>query len=123
LQLEADPYHSSVIDQVEKRMSNNSVGLIARAPLGRGTLFRDQRDLNALSGSVAATPAQAAIRLAMQLNPRGTVLVGMTNRKHLRENLGALDLPAYSDRSLAILKSWQNDEVAEEVPNGPVKPI
>ena len=102
-----------MIDEVEKRMIDNSVGLIARSPLGRGSLFHDQRHLAALSRTAAATPAQVALRLAMQMNPRGTVLVGMSNRKHLQENLRALSLPAYSDESLAALRSSKNAPVAQ----------
>ena len=92
LQVAVDPYRPSTIEEVEKQMSDNAVGLIGRAPFARGALFQDERDLVALSQSISATPAQAAIRLAMQLNPRGTVLIGMSNRQHLRENLRALEL-------------------------------
>ena len=99
-----------LIEEVKKQMGKNAVGLIGRAPFARGALFHDKRGLAALSQSVSATPAQAAIRLAMQLNPHGTVLIGMTNRQHLRENLRALELSPISDEKLAMLKSLQRDE-------------
>ncbi len=109
LQVAVDPYRPSTIEEVEKQMSDNAVGLIGRAPFARGALFQDERDLVALSQSISATPAQAAIRLAMQLNPRGTVLIGMSNRQHLRENLRALELSPFSDEKLLALKSLQRD--------------
>ncbi len=110
LQVAVDLYHPSTIEEVEKQMSNNAIGLIGRAPFARGALFHDKRGLAALSQSVSATPAQAAIRLAMQLNPHGTVVIGMTNRQQLRENLGALELSPYSDEKLEMLKSLKRDE-------------
>lgn len=107
LQIPVDPYHSSAIEEAEKQISDGSVGLIGRAPFARGALFHDERALAALSQSAHATPAQAAIRLAMQLNPDGTVLIGMTNRRHLRENLRALELSPYSEEQLVALRLLQ----------------
>ena len=110
LQIAVDPYQSSTIEEVKKQMGKNAVGLIGRAPFARGALFHDERGLAALSQSVPARPAQAAIRLAMQLNPHGTVLIGMTNRQHLRENLRALELSPISDEKLEALKCLQRQE-------------
>jgi aryl-alcohol dehydrogenase-like predicted oxidoreductase len=108
LQIAVDPYHTSTISAVERQMRDNAVGLIGRAPFARGALFHDERGLAVLAQSAPARPAQVAIRLAMQLNPHGTVLVGMTNRQHLRENLQALELPPIGDHRLEALSALRN---------------
>jgi aryl-alcohol dehydrogenase-like predicted oxidoreductase len=108
LQIAVNLYHPTTVEEVEKKTCDHAIGVIGRAPFGGGALFADERALTAFTRSGSATPAQAAIRLALQLNPRGTVLVGMNNREQLRENLQAIVLPPYSDQTLAGLKALQS---------------
>jgi aryl-alcohol dehydrogenase-like predicted oxidoreductase len=107
LQIAVSLYHPTTVEEVETKTGDHAIGLIGRAPFGGGGLFTDERALTAFARSDSGTPAQAAIRLALQLNPRGTLLIGMNNREQLRENLRALELSPYADQTLAGLKALQ----------------
>lgn len=105
--LQIDIYQLSTTERLQNEMNGAAKGVIGRAPFARGKLFHDKVGLAALVESTSATPAQIAIRLAMQLNPHGTILVGMTCRSHLRENLRALELSPISNEKLVLLDSLQ----------------
>lgn len=105
LQIAVNLYRPRTIEEVETRPGGHAIGVIGRAPFAGGLLFADERGRLALANATSATPAQAAIRLALQLNPRGTALIGMTDRAQLRENLQALDLPPFPEETLARLKA------------------
>ena len=105
LQIAIDIYHLPTIDNLKNKLGDTAIGVIGRAPFARGALFHDDRGLAALAQCNLAAPAQAAIRLAVQVNPLGPVLIGMANRQHLRENLRALALPPISDENLESIAS------------------
>jgi len=116
LQIAVNPYHPRTIEEVEKKTGDHAVGVIGRAPFAGGLLFADECARSTLATSTSATLAQAAIRLALQLNPHGTVLIGMIDREQLRENLQALALPPFSEEVVARLKALQSPADRPSVP-------
>ncbi|MDP6781902.1 MAG: aldo/keto reductase, partial [Alphaproteobacteria bacterium] len=51
------------------------------------------------------SPAQTALQFAFQINAGGPVLVGVTNRKHLAENVEALSKPPLTEADIEELRA------------------
>lgn len=93
-------------DILIKLATRHNIGIMAGRPFASGLLF-DQRQRNAniahrsnnitmMSG--AHTPAQTVLQRLFQFDWISTVLTGVTDIQHLRENVSSVDLPPIPDR-------------------------
>jgi aryl-alcohol dehydrogenase-like predicted oxidoreductase len=80
------------------------VGLIGRQPFAHGAVFSDPRLRVLLEASTGRSPAQVALRFALDLDGLDSLLVGMRTLNHLTENLGTLDAPALSAAEVQALR-------------------
>lgn len=117
LQIPVNLMNARLIEAFRARAQEKGIGLVSRAPFAGGNLFADGEILDNLADISERSPAQAAICFSIQLNSDGMVLVGMTNRKHLAENLEALNMPPLSTEQIDEMKRLpflKEREVLEE---------
>lgn len=91
------PYVGKSFFNVVDAMRDKGVAVIGRTPYASGKLLGDKRFLKiATSDPAKRTPAQMALRFAIQLNELGIVLPGVSSVAHLNDTLGGLSGPALS---------------------------
>jgi len=101
LQVLVNPLESIDLEQIAPRARERGVGIVARQPFHKGAIFWDPRLRETLARNPQRSPAQTALRLALQLPGVERVLVGMTQRHHLEENLAALETPPLAPDEVA----------------------
>ena len=104
LQVTINPLRQAALTEVLPRISGRGVGLIARMPFQKGRVLDDPDLVALLGGNPERTMAQSALRFALQQEGVALVLVGMTGRRHLEENLKALAAPPLDDREMALIR-------------------
>ena len=103
LQLPVNLRRTDLIAEALPLALERRVTIIAREAFARGEILTDRSHLEALGESPARTPAQTALRFALQQEGVDLLLVGMRQRAHLREDLAALTAPALSEAELRAL--------------------
>lgn len=103
LQIPVNLLEMEVITKVLPLAIERKTAIVAREPFAQGALLTDQRLFDCLRKDSGRTPAQTALRFAMQLRGVDVVLPGMTSRAHLEENTGALSAPPLTSEEIAIL--------------------
>ena len=99
------PRASIDLDRVAAATRGRGTAIIANQPFRKGALLAD-RDLEVPEGAASGrTRSQTLLRFVLQSRGVTTVLVGMRNRAHLRENLAALDAPALNEEEMRMLCS------------------
>jgi aryl-alcohol dehydrogenase-like predicted oxidoreductase len=83
-------------DSVVPEAKKHNIAVIAREPFASGSLLSDnskaEHQSAALGCATTQTLAQAALQEVLKLSGVSVVVVGMSSRVHLRENLGALEI-------------------------------
>jgi aryl-alcohol dehydrogenase-like predicted oxidoreductase len=105
LQMRINVFATTTIERVLPLVSGRGVAVTAFEPLGKGALLGDARIRGASEENAGRTAAELALRFVLDQAAVSVVLVGMTNRRHLAENLAALDAPALTAGELAGLSS------------------
>jgi len=105
LQVPLHPYNTKVVDALQGAAIKRNIGLVAREAFLEGAIFDDELLRGALAKHPDRTPAQAALQFALQVNTSGPVLVGVTSRKHLNENIDAVSKPPLTDADIEELRS------------------
>jgi len=102
-----------------------NIAIIARQPFASGFLAKNLREVNNelypqeefedkikkverfqfLAKEGVCTMAQAALRFVLQLDGVSVVIPGMSNQKHLEENLATLAMSSLTKEELAIITS------------------
>jgi aryl-alcohol dehydrogenase-like predicted oxidoreductase len=106
LQVPVHALDSIDLETIRPRAREAGAAIVGRQPFRRGAIFSDPGLRGVLTQHSQRTPAQTALRLALQRPGVDLVLVGMTSRAHLEENLGALEAPALSPVEVADLNAW-----------------
>ena len=96
--------HQEALTEVLPRVAGQDVAVIARMPFQKGKVLDDPDLVVLLGDNPDRTMAQSALRFVLQQEGVGLVLVGMTGRRHLEENLKALAAPPLSDREMALIR-------------------
>jgi len=104
IQVLVNPLRSVDLSRLVPAARNHDVGIIARQPFHKGAVFTNQKFLK-LAANSRYTPAQLAVRFALEQNGVDMVLAGFRSPAHLEENLGALAGPGPSQRELERLQS------------------
>jgi len=109
LQIEVNPLvMTTELQHVLRQARQADVGVIAREPLAGGVLSSPVAGGQVNRGvPTKRLPAEIALRSVAQRDDVGVVVVGMTNRRHLRENFVALDGPPVSAEEIAHLTEQQ----------------
>jgi 2,5-diketo-D-gluconate reductase B len=105
LQISVRPYNTDVIEAIQGKAEKQGVGLVAREIFLKGAIFDDSPLREALAKHHDRSPAQTALQFAFQINAGGPVLVGVTNRKHLAENVEALSKPPLTEADIEELRA------------------
>ncbi|MFN2419762.1 MAG: aldo/keto reductase [Gemmatimonadota bacterium] len=103
LQVKANPCESVDLERIGSQAHERGVGVIGRQPFDRGAAFETPGLLSRLAEQEQRTPAQTLLRSALQRHGVDVVLVGMSTRVHLDENLRALAVPPLSADELQRL--------------------
>lgn len=104
LQVPLHPYNTKVVDTLQGAAIQRDVGLVAREAFLEGAIFDDDLLRSALAKHPDRTPAQTALQFALQVNTSGPVLVGISSRKHLNENIDALSKPPLTENDIQGLR-------------------
>lgn len=103
LQVKASPLESVDLERIATKALERGIGVVARQPFDRGAAFRTPGLFSLLAEQKQRTPAQSLLRSTLQRPGVETVLVGMSTREHLAENLRALTTPPLSADDLQRL--------------------
>jgi aryl-alcohol dehydrogenase-like predicted oxidoreductase len=104
LQVLTNAHEMIDLGRIRARALDKRVALVGRQPFHKGAIFSHQRLHSILAAHPGRSPAQTALRFAMQLEGVDVVLVGMRTRKHLEENLATLSSPALSADEMGLLE-------------------
>jgi aryl-alcohol dehydrogenase-like predicted oxidoreductase len=96
LQVKANALESVDLERIASRAKRRGIAVIARQLFDRGAVFGATELLRMLAEQTQRTPAQTLLRSVLQRCGVDVVLVGMTTRQHLDENLKALSVPPLS---------------------------
>ena len=97
IELPTHPYVSDLFFDVVDAVKNKGVAVIGRTPYAYGKIFDDKQFLRIVMTDPAnRTPAQMALRFAIQLNELGMVLPGVSSLPHLEDTLEGLSAPPLS---------------------------
>lgn len=109
LQMRVNLSTTTTIERVLPMVGSRGVAVVAFEPLGKGSILTDARIRGVLSRGSVRTAAEFALKFVMAQAAVSGVLVGMTNRRHLAENLAALDAPELTAGELAELTGATGD--------------
>lgn len=105
LQIPVHPRNTAVIDAIRDTAEKGGVGLVAREVFIDGAIFDDLLLRDAPAKHPDRSPAQTALQFTLQVNSNGPVLVGVTNRKHLAENIDTLSKPPLTEADIEELRT------------------
>lgn len=112
VQIPVNPIQGEMIESVLPEARAKGVGIVAREPLAGGAVFRYPPILDICHDDPACTPALLALRYSMQKQDASVILVGMSCRRHLQENLKSLESPSLSveemNRLDAAVGQWSD---------------
>ena len=77
------------VDEVLGQAHASGTGIVAREPFAGGAIFSDS-DFSSTQ-AIGVSSAQSALQFLLGRPEIGVVLAGMSSRRHLEENLGALE--------------------------------
>lgn len=87
IQVPVNPGEQKVIRSVLPKAQTMHVGIVARQPFASGSLEENERATKTLSGEHKISFMKQAVNTALSNPSVSVVLVGMSNRQHLRENI------------------------------------
>jgi len=103
LQLRVNLSATGTLERVLPRAARSGVAVVAFEPLGKGAVLSDARVREAMALSAGRPAAELALKFVLAQPAVSVVLVGMTRRHHLEENLAAVNSPALTADELAAL--------------------
>jgi aryl-alcohol dehydrogenase-like predicted oxidoreductase len=113
LQISFNPYHTATLDAALEHADARDTSLVTRDVFYKGDIFGDPTLQPALERHPDRSPAQTAIRFALQENPTGPVIVGATKKGHLNDIIGALSAPALTPDDIVKLRALGAQSVSE----------
>lgn len=87
---------------------SSPAGILAGRPFASGFLFHQQQrhgDFRRTSPTATHTTAQIVLRSLFQIPWVSTVIAGITNPEHLRENVRSVEFPPPSEEEYATIRS------------------
>ncbi len=104
LQVTINALRQEALTEVLPRVAGHDVAVIARMPFQKGKVLDDPELVALLGNNPDRTMAQSALRFVLQQEGVGLLLVGMTDRRHLEENLKALAASPLTDLEMALIR-------------------
>lgn len=105
LQLPVNLNEREMLAEILPRANQKGTGVISREPFDGQTLLSSRRLAEFCATRPGFSPARVALQFLLQNENTGVVLVGMTGREHLFENLDVLAAQALSEADLLALES------------------
>jgi len=104
LQVPLNMMETEMQEELLPKAKSRGVGIVAREALAGGAILSYPPLLQLCRDNPARTPAQTALRYLLQLEGVDLVLAGMSCRRHLQENIQALDSPPLSAAEIGLLQ-------------------
>ena len=115
IQIQGNLLGIGILENVLELADMRGVAIVVRQPFAQGHLLTHPALLEFVAKHPGRTPIQTALRFVLQLRGVSVVLIGMTSRSHLAENLGAVTAPPLTCDEMGILHGMSNMKTKEVV--------